>query len=498
MNLRCTTGDAASKKTDVLILPFFESEKPKTGVKKTLDQTLKNHLTQLIQTRIFAGKLGQICVVPTLGLARAKQVLLLGLGKQGDLSLNTFRNAGGDLARALEKQKAKTGVLSLDETSLKKFPLPDIGQALAEGLFLGQYRFNTYLTNSKDSLSIDLQWMSPSKKTTTALSENLDVALALASATNTARDLANTPPNDMTPRIFVDSVRNVFADYPHLKLEVIDRKKAKELGMGAFLGVAQGSVEEPFMAILRYMPIKKQAPIALLGKGITFDTGGISIKPAAKMSEMKGDMSGAAAVFGAMKAIAELQPQVNVMGMMVLAENMPSGSAQRPGDIVKAMNGKTIEILNTDAEGRLVLADALCYAVQEGAKTLIDIATLTGAACVALGEMASGVLGNNQALINHLIKIGNANGDRLWQLPLFDEYLDYLKSEAADLANCSEGRYGGTCSAAKFLEQFVGKTPWAHLDIAPMMHFSKATGYTSKGMSGVGARTLATYVLDQA
>jgi leucyl aminopeptidase len=263
--------------------------------------------------------------------------------------------------------------------------------------------------------------------------------------------------------------------------------------MNAFLGVAQGSVEPPFMLILKYLPQKGKKAKALVGKGVTFDSGGISIKPSAKMNEMKADMSGAAAVLASMVAISHLKPAQNIVAVMALTENMPSGSAQRPGDVISAMNGKTIEIINTDAEGRLVLADALCYALTLNVSEMVDIATLTGACSVALGDVASAILGNDQALIDRFLSISQQTGEKLWQLPLYDEYNDYMKSEVADLANASENRLGGTCYGAKFLEAFVDKTPWVHLDIASMMHYAKASGYQVKGMSGVGVLNLVAY-----
>jgi len=248
----------------------------------------------------------------------------------------------------------------------------------------------------------------------------------------------------------------------------------------------------PYMLVIDYQG-SSEKPVALVGKGVTFDSGGISIKPASHMDEMKGDMSGAAAVLAAILGLVELQVKKHVLGIIPLVENMPSGTAQRPGDIVKAMNGKTIEILNTDAEGRLILADALCYAVKEKSQLLIDIATLTGACSIALGDAATAILGNKQSVINQFLENSELTGERLWQLPLYDAYLDYLKSDNADIANCTTNRLAGTCTAAKFLEQFVDETPWIHFDIASTNFYSKASGYTVKGMSGVGVRTLIEY-----
>jgi len=291
-------------------------------------------------------------------------------------------------------------------------------------------------------------------------------------------------------------IKTQFPKGSGVDIEVIDSKAAQKLGMGMFLGVAMGSQQPPYMVVMRYKGgAKSQKPVALVGKGVTFDSGGISIKPAGKMGEMKGDMSGAAAVLATMGVVSALKPKKNIMAIVALTENMVSGAAQRPGDVVTAMNGKTVEITNTDAEGRLVLGDALCYVVKEGVSEIVDIATLTGACSIALGDVAAAVLGNDQALVQRWLDISAQTGERLWQLPMYYEYMDYMKSEVADMVNAFEGRLAGTCTGAKFLEQFVEDTPWVHLDVASMMHFDKTNGYTVRGMSGVGGRNLVRYVL---
>ncbi len=404
------------------------------------------------------------------------------LGDKKSFSNNVARNAAGEAARALQKTKAKTAALKID------FAKGDasLNQALAEGFILGNYQFNRYKKEKKEGSIKQITLVTDS-------SSGIDKGITIASKVNMARDLANTPANDLTPADFLAFTKSQIPK--NLTLEVIGEKKARQLGMGAFLGVAQGSVLEPYMLVLRYTPNKSEQPICLVGKGVTFDSGGISIKPAKSMSEMKADMSGAAAVLASMLAISELKPKKNVMAVIPLVENMCSGTAQRPGDVVRAMNGTTIEILNTDAEGRLILADALYYATTQNVKEIIDIATLTGACVVAIGDIAAGVMGNDQKVIDKLLKTTNSTGDRLWQLPMYDDYLEYLESEVADIANCSEERKAGACSAAKFLELFTNKTPWAHIDMAGMMHYSKAQGYTVAGMSGFGVRTMVEYVL---
>ena len=288
----------------------------------------------------------------------------------------------------------------------------------------------------------------------------------MAEAAILARDMVNEPANVMTPSRMAEIASHV-ADDVALELEVLERHDMQEMGMGAFLGVAQGSDEPPKMIVLRYKgdPDNPSNNIGLIGKGITFDTGGISIKPAGGMEDMKGDMAGGASVIAAMQAIGRLKPRINVTGMVAATENMPGGSAQRPGDVVRSMSGKTIEVINTDAEGRLVLADALCYARQLGLTRLVDIATLTGAVVVALGHACSAVMGNDDDLIDRVIKAGESEGEKIWQLPMYDDYKEQIKSNVADMKNTG-GRPAGSITAAQFLAEFAEDTPWAHLDIA--------------------------------
>ena len=312
----------------------------------------------------------------------------------------------------------------------------------------------------------------------------------LAEAAILARDMINEPANVMTPTRIAEIAQQV-AQEGGLGIKVLERAQMEELGMGALLGVARGSDQPPKFIVLEYSgdPGTPSNNIGLVGKGITFDTGGISIKPAAGMEDMKGDMAGAASVVGAMQAISQLKPTINVTGIIAATENMPGGSAQRPGDVVRSMSGKTIEVINTDAEGRLVLADALIYARQMGITRLVDIATLTGAMVVALGHACSGVMGNDQELIDQTIKAGQSTGERIWQLPMYDDYKDQIKSNVADIKNTG-GRAAGSITAAQFLAEFAETTPWAHLDIAGTYFSDKDKGYLVKGGTGVPTRTL--------
>jgi leucyl aminopeptidase len=291
-----------------------------------------------------------------------------------------------------------------------------------------------------------------------------------------------------------DAARKMAAEYG-LEVEVLEKEQMAEMGMGALLGVAQGSQQPPKFIILRYKGSSSdEVDVALVGKGITFDSGGISIKPSERMSDMKGDMAGGASVMATLITLARLKPKVNVTAIVPATENLPSGTALKPGDILMAMNGKTIEVLNTDAEGRLILADALSYARKLGARSIIDVATLTGACMVALGNVCTGAFGNNQELTSKVIAAGNEVGEFIWQLPMYDDYKEQLKSDIADIKNIG-GRYGGAITAAKFLEEFVNKTPWVHLDIAGTSDTDKEKGYLVKGATGVPVRTLANLIL---
>jgi len=371
----------------------------------------------------------------------------------------------------------------------------------AESMVMGAYSFQKY-SSVEPSAKPKLKTVSlhlPSIKQTAALQKQLTEALSvgaeIGAAVNQARDLSNTPANFLTPTVFKDKAKKLKG----LKVDVIDEKQAKSLGMGGFLAVSQGSEEPGFMVVMTYQGAAKKDPyIGLMGKGVTFDTGGISIKPSQGMSAMKGDMGGAAAVFGAMQAIATLKPKVNVIGVIGLVENMPSHQAYKPGDVIKMFNGKTVEITNTDAEGRMVLADGLAYLAKQKVSRLIDLATLTGACSIALGDAAAGICSNDDDLSSLFLEGVQDSCEELWRLPLYPQYLDYLKSDVADMINANENRLAGTATAATFLQEFVGDTKWLHIDIASKMSYSKTSGTDVKGMSGFGVRTLLNFLLNSA
>jgi leucyl aminopeptidase len=371
-------------------------------------------------------------------------------------------------------------------------------QSITEGSILGLYSFLKHITKEPDYKDIEEMILvdrdTASKKD---IQQGCDRGKILADATNLARDLVNEPANYMTPTDMAKVAERLATSYG-LELTVLDREQIQDLGMGALLGVAQGSDQPPKLIILSYKGNQKSSEtLGFVGKGLTFDSGGISIKPSEGMHEMKGDMSGGAIVMAALSAIAQLKLKVNVTAVVPATENLPSGKALKPGDVLKALNGKTIEVVNTDAEGRLILADALSYASKQGFSSLVDVATLTGACHVALGDVCSGIFTNNQEWADKVISAGACAGERLWQLPMYEEYKEQNKSDVADIKN-SGGRYGGAITAAQFLAEFAGDKPWAHIDIAGTFYTDKEQGYLVKGATGVCVRTLVNLALASA
>jgi len=365
----------------------------------------------------------------------------------------------------------------------------EFASAAVEGAMLGDYEPDRYKTGD-DKHSLEAVAIAGGEEAA------VERGRILAEAQNFTRAMANEPANLLTPMKMAEEARKMAAAF-HLECEILEREQMEKLGMGALLGVAQGSAEPPALIVIRYKPAKTRSTdhLGLVGKGVTFDTGGISIKPSEGMEKMKYDMSGGAAMIGAMQAIAQLKPELAVTAFIPCVENMPGSRAQRPGDIVTAMSGKTIEVLNTDAEGRLILADALAYARQQGCTHLVDAATLTGAVVVALAHIHVGVFANNDALQDRVLKASKAEGERMWPMPMDDDYKEYLKSAFADLGNIG-GRWGGAITAAIFLKEFAEDTPWVHLDIAGTAWLDDAKPYLAKGPAGVPVRTLVRLAMD--
>jgi leucyl aminopeptidase len=466
---------------------------------------VNNLLGGLIQTMYedgeFKGELGELVTLHPMNKLAAKRIIVIGLGSQEKMNTQSIRRASAIASRHLQQTGAHHITLVLHSETWN-IDVNNSVQAEVEGALLGLYTFKKYKqTNTNgNGRGITRINLLANHASGTSLGQAVDHGIALAEATNFARDLVNEPPNVLTPTQLAHRASALATQFG-LECRVLDRPEMQEMGMGGLLGVSQGSAEPPKFIILRYSgaPESKSENqgIALVGKGITFDTGGISLKSPEGMYRMKGDMAGAAAVIGAMHAIAALKPAMNVTALVPTTENMPSGTAYRPGDILRIMNGKTIEIVNTDAEGRLVLADALSYAVKNGLSPIIDVATLTGGIVVALGSVMSGIFCNDQELSNDIITAGQSEGEKFWPMPLDDEYKEAIQSDIADIKQTG-GRYASAVTAAKILEHFVGDAHWAHLDIAGTDFIDSKKPYQEQGATGVAVRTLAEFVLRRA
>jgi leucyl aminopeptidase len=496
MEIKVIAGDTAKIETGAIIVNCFEDDKQLEGDAAAVDAALNGAISQLVKQGDIKGKLNEITLLHSPGKLPTGRVVVTGLGKKTELTPDRVRGATGETCRYLRQKGVDRIASGLQGAGVNGIKIEDAIQAITEGAILGLYAFRRHITKKENSYT-EVKEFAIVGREEAVISGAADRAKIIADAVNWARDMVNEPANFMTPADMAEAARKIAGDYG-LKLEVLEKPQMAELGMGALLGVAQGSQQPPRFIILSYRGRPSdEVDMALVGKGITFDSGGIDIKPYEGMHEMKGDMSGGAAVMAALMAVARLKPAINVTALVPATENMPSGTAQKPGDIVTAMNGKTIEILNTDAEGRLILADALSYAKKIDAKAIIDVATLTGACHIALGDLCSGAFPNNQELADKLIASGRETGELLWQLPMYDEYKEQLKSDIADIKNIG-GRFGGAITAAKFLGEFVDNTPWVHLDIAGTYYTDKEKGYLTKGGTGVPVRTLVNLVLKMA
>ena len=498
MELKVVSGDVAQLPVPAVVVNLFEGVQQPGGATGAVDRALGGAIGDLIAEGEIKGKRNEVTVLHTLGKIPPKRVLVVGLGKQGEFTLDIVRGVTAEACRALRRIGVAEAASIAHGAGIGGLGTEEVAQAMAEGALLGTYQFKKYHSKDEDTELKALQVVEQDAGKLGTLQTGLEHGRILAEATALARNMVNEPANVMTPTRMAEIAQELAQEHG-LEVQVLDREKAQELGMEAFLGVARGSHQPPKFIVLRYWGDRADANnnIGLVGKGITFDTGGISIKPAERMAEMKGDMSGASSVIAAMKAIAQLNPRINVTALAPCTENMPGGEAQRPGDVVRAMNGKSIEVDNTDAEGRLALADALSYGRSLGLRRMVDVATLTGAMVVALGDQCSGGFTNNQELMDQVIRAGGQAGERIWQLPMYPEYKEQNKSEVADMKNTG-GRGAGSITAAQFLAEFSEDTPWVHLDIAGTFLSDKDKGHLVKGATGVPVRTLVNLVLNLA
>ena len=456
-------SDLQNQECDILVVNQFEGEKT--------TQEIANKYA--IDEDKFEGKFGKTYLLPTYGQQKARKILIIGFGKKEDFTPDKLRQATGKALKKTMAMEAKT--VAFEYTGVDFCFAEQFGY----GIGIADYTFDKYKT--KKDKKVETVYVNVDE-------EKLRRAEKITNAMKFTRDLANEPAQFATPSKLAELAQGF-----GLETKIYEKEDCEKMGMGAFLAVAKGSSQPPKFIHIKYTPENPKKRIAIIGKGICFDSGGLDIKPASSMLTMKDDMSGAACILGVMSVIKELAPDVEVNGIIAACENMPGCSAYKPGDILTAKNGKTIEVDNTDAEGRLTLADALCYADELGVDEIIDLATLTGACMVALGTVCAGIVGNNDELVKNIIKIAGDCGERYWELPMYEEYKESLKSEVADMQNTGS-RWGGASAAGLFLKEFVEKSKWAHIDIAGVAYFDKPQGEFIKGSAGAGVRAILNYI----
>lgn len=476
---------------DVLVVGLWEKTQTLSGVIASVDEALGGIISEyVINKDKFEAKFASTYLLQTYGKIPANKVLIMGLGSKEKFTPNKLRELSAKIVKYVSGIKAKKVCADLGRLD---FEAEKIAQVVAEGAIIGEYSFDKYKSEKKEDEKLqEFILVEENHDKSVKLEEGAQKGIKIANATTFARNLANEPAQYATPTKLAEIAKKIEG----IKTKIYEKDEIEKIGMGAFLAVGKGSCENPKFIHMSYIPTSTpRKKIALIGKGITFDSGGLDIKPASSMLTMKDDMSGAACILAVMNTLKSFNPDVEVHGIIAACENMPGCAAYKPGDILTAKNKKTIEVDNTDAEGRLTLADALCYACELGVDEVIDIATLTGACMVALGTLAAGIMGNDQKLIDKLIAVGEENGEKYWQLPMFEEYFDGLKSDVADMKN-SGARWGGASAAGVFLQKFVtDKIAWAHLDIAGVAFLEKPQKELTKGATGVGVRTLLNYIL---
>lgn len=495
MKIKAESQISTRYNPDLIAIPYIDQSLLSHPFIDSINKKLSSDIKKLLNKVDFKGEKGKIELLTGLESANGAEILVLGLGKKNDLDLELIRQSAASIVKTAKSRQVKKLISFLSVLEIDKFSAQEIGQAIAEASSLALYQFDKYKGKKSEKLKLsEVLLVASSSKEKSALQSGLKVGEKISEGVTYARDLVNTPPNLKAPEVLAKEAKKIQG----VTTKVFDHKKIKSMGMGALYGVGVGSKNPPVFIEMHYKP-KKNAKkcVAIVGKGITFDSGGLSLKPAKAMENMKDDMAGAAAVLGIMKTLPKLNPAVEVYGYVSSAENMPGGQAQRPGDVVKAYNGKTVEVMNTDAEGRLALADALSYVTKHRKPDyIIDMATLTGAALVALGDRITAAIGTDDELIQKVIQAGKTTGEKVWELPLEEEYWEGFKSEVADMKNIG-GMWGGTINGALFLKQFVDeKAKWLHLDIAGPSRAYKPWPYCPPGGSGIMVRTLIKFLED--
>ncbi|MCF6158186.1 MAG: leucyl aminopeptidase [wastewater metagenome] len=497
MNITLKTGIIEKEFAEIVVFYLYEDLQAVSGSLTYCDTILNNTISELLKKKEFIAKLNKTITLQTYGKIPARRIMLVGLGKKKDVTADTIRQAAGTTA-CIVRDMGMSSVTSVMDSIEVATPDSDRWyQAYIEGCLLALYKFQKYRHVSPEEKKEPktLTLLFSNKEALKPAQGGIKNGKIIAEAVCLARDLVNTPSRDKTPTILANTAKKLAADLK-IHCRVLSISELKKLGMGGILGVAQGSNQPAVFIILDYNSrAKNQDTIVFVGKGITFDSGGICLKPAKDMDQMKSDMSGGAAVMGAIQAIAKMKLPQRIIGLIPCAENMPGGSAIRPGDIVKFHSGKTAEVVNTDAEGRLILADALGYAEKYKPNAVIDLATLTGACVVALGTAVTGMMGNSAELKKRVKSVGEKTWERVWELPLWEEYYDQIKSDIADIKN-SGGPHAGAITAACFLGKFTEKYPWVHLDIAGTAWTDKNSAYIQKGATGIGVRLLVQLIQD--
>jgi leucyl aminopeptidase len=488
MDIKVKKGRPKKFPCELLLLFSFESPEQLEGTIQNVDLEWKGFISMLMKQGDFKGELFECRLFYTQGALPAKRVLLTGLGKKGEFDIEKWRGAASKAGQFIRNSGIKQFVFPI-----KKFDGPsekELAESFVTGLLLGVYQFNEFKTLERDKIKEigevillgekdeEIKWIGDGLRTGEIISE----------AVYMARDLVNGPSNQVTPTVLAEKAQQIAKDYG-MEIQIFEVSQAEAMGMGAFVAVAKGSQEPGKFIVLEYNKGKGLDTIALVGKGITFDSGGISIKPSENMDRMKDDMSGAATVLATMQVASKLQLPFHLVGIMPATENLPSGKAYKPGDILKTLSGQTVEVISTDAEGRLILSDALTYSLRYQPKAIIDLATLTGACVIALGDFVIGLFGNDESLLKRIEEASSKTGEKVWRLPLWDEYFEYLKSDAADFRNVGT-RAAGAIIGAIFLSKFVEKVPWVHLDIAGPASIEKERPYIPRGGTGVGVRLL--------
>ena len=497
MDIKLKQASITAAAADLIVVNLFQGVTAPGGATGAVDQALRGTISDVIAAGDFTGKSGEMLVLYTRGgTIPAGRVLVIGLGEAGKFDLRAARNAAATAVRKARDLGAKTVATIVHGAGIGGLDPAAAAAALVEGTRLGLYRFEGYRSKPPKDWKPDPETFTVLGKDPAHLAAfqvGIARAEAVAAGVILARDLVNTPANYMTPSIMAERAA-VLAQETGLTFDVLGRAKCKSLGMGIFMAVAEESEQEPKLIILEHNAGRDELPtVVLVGKGVTFDSGGISLKPGDEMWKMKSDMAGAAAVIASLGVAARLNLPLHVVGLAPCAENLPGGRAQKPGDVFTGMTGKTMEVISTDAEGRMLLADALAYAAKFGPAAVVDIATLTGAQAIALGPQAAALFCNDEVLAAGLLAAADASGDRLWRLPLYDEYLDAIKSQVADVKNTG-GRYGGVGTSAKFIEHFTEGYPWAHVDMASMSLAEEDKPAQPKGSTGYGVRLFTAFL----